>query len=97
LNYSYSRFDYLHKKQSGGAGQYARVIGILEVDFLKIHFRYLFLFFNNFSLFLRINSPLLVSFQRNKTKDFSTNDFQNSPMKHREQMFHRNLSLRLKK
>ncbi|XP_045458688.1 elongation factor G, mitochondrial [Melitaea cinxia] len=23
-------FDYLHKKQSGGAGQYARVIGILE-------------------------------------------------------------------
>lgn len=24
-------FDYLHKKQSGGSGQYARVIGILEV------------------------------------------------------------------
>jgi elongation factor G len=24
------KFDYLHKKQSGGAGQYARVIGILE-------------------------------------------------------------------
>lgn len=24
-------FDYLHKKQSGGAGQYARVTGILEV------------------------------------------------------------------
>ena len=24
------RFDYLHKKQSGGAGQYGRVIGTLE-------------------------------------------------------------------
>ena len=23
-------FDYLHKKQSGGAGQFARVIGLLE-------------------------------------------------------------------
>lgn len=27
-----NRFDYLHKKQSGGAGQYARVIGIVEVN-----------------------------------------------------------------
>ena len=25
------RFDYLHKKQSGGAGQYGRVIGELQV------------------------------------------------------------------
>lgn len=27
-------FDYLHKKQSGGAGQYARVIGVIEVMIL---------------------------------------------------------------
>ena len=25
-----ANFDYLHKKQSGGAGQYARVIGYIE-------------------------------------------------------------------
>ncbi len=25
-----AHFDYLHKKQSGGAGQYARVIGYIE-------------------------------------------------------------------
>lgn len=28
-------FDYLHKKQSGGAGQYGRVIGALEVGGLQ--------------------------------------------------------------
>ena len=31
--FSYNRFDYIHKKQSGGSGQYGRVIGKLEVNF----------------------------------------------------------------
>lgn len=30
------QFDYLHKKQTGGAGQYARVIGYLEVIYLLL-------------------------------------------------------------
>lgn len=29
---SSTRFDYLHKKQSGGAGQYGRVIGEIQVS-----------------------------------------------------------------
>lgn len=33
-----SDFDYLHKKQSGGAGQYAKVIGILEHIPLSVNF-----------------------------------------------------------
>ena len=30
-----SRFDYIHKKQSGGSGQYGRVIGKVEVRFFS--------------------------------------------------------------
>ena len=38
-------FDFLHKKQSGGAGQYARVIGFIEPLVEGV----LLIFFNNFS------------------------------------------------
>ena len=30
-----SRCDYIHKKQSGGSGQYGRVIGKVEVRFFS--------------------------------------------------------------
>jgi elongation factor G len=30
------KFDYFHKKQHGGQGQYARVIGVLEVSNARV-------------------------------------------------------------
>jgi elongation factor G len=43
-------FDYLHKKQSGGAGQYARVAGLMEPIPLNVQFKAILRFLGNWRI-----------------------------------------------
>ena len=57
------RFDYQHKRQSGGRGEFARIIGVLEVQyeeslsfFFSVH-----LSVNNNQLFLHFGPGVQIS------------------------------------
>jgi translation elongation factor EF-G len=48
-------FDYLHKKQSGGSGQYARVSGFLEVNYINFDSKVLCCYFILYEKLTQLN------------------------------------------